>query len=126
MIHAAIMGSIDRFLSILIEHHAGAFPAWLSPVQVMVIPVSDKFNNYASEYVVKPLLGYGIRTEMDDANESVGKKIRNATTQKVPYILVVGEKEEASGLVAVRSRDNGELGSLTLEQLIHDGSFIQE
>ncbi len=124
MIHAAIMGSIDRFLSILIEHHAGAFPAWLSPVQVMVIPISDKYINYASEYVVKPLLGYGIRTEIDDANESVGKKIRNATKQKIPYILVVGEKEEQSGLVSVRSRDNGELGSLTLEQLIHDGSFI--
>lgn len=124
MIHAAIMGSIDRFLSILIEHHAGAFPAWLSPVQVTIIPVSDKFNAYATEHVLEPLLGYGIRAELDDANESVGKKIRNATKQKVPYILVIGEKEIESGHVAVRSRDAGELGSLTIEQFIHDGSFI--
>jgi threonyl-tRNA synthetase len=118
MIHAAIMGSIERFLSVLIEHYAGAFPTWLSPVQVAVIPVSDKFNIYAAEHVVAPLIAAGIRVEMNDANESVGKKIRYATTQKTPYILVVGEKEIEASTVAVRSRDNGELGGMSLSDLL--------
>lgn len=114
MIHAAIMGSIERFMVLLIEHFAGAFPTWLAPVQVQVIPVSDKFNNYAFDHIAKALNEAGIRVEVDDANESVGKKIRSATTQKVPYIVVVGEKEIEAGTVSVRSRDKGELGALTL------------
>lgn len=118
MIHAAIMGSIERFVSILIEHYTGAFPTWLSPVQISVIPVSDKFNNYAAEHVVAPLEEAGFRVELSDANESVGKKIRYATTQKTPYILVIGEKEIEANTVAVRSRDKGELGALALDQFI--------
>lgn len=113
MIHAAIMGSIERFLSVIIEHFAGSFPTWLSPVQASVIPVSDKFNNYAADHLVTPLLEAGIRVELNEANESVGKKIRYATTQKIPYILVVGEKEVEAGTVAVRSRDKGELGTMS-------------
>lgn len=118
MIHRAILGSYERFMAILIEHFAGAFPTWLSPVQVAVIPVSDKFNNFATDHVVKPLREAGIRVEMNDANESVGKKIRYATTQKVPYMVVVGEKEVESGELAVRSRDVGDLGSLAINELI--------
>ncbi len=117
MIHAAIMGSIERFLSIFIEHTAGAFPTWLSPVQVALIPVSDKFNHFAEESIAKPLSTLGIRIELYDANESVGKKIRFATTQKIPYMVVIGEKEIESGQLAVRSRDEGELGNLSLEEL---------
>ncbi len=118
MIHAAILGSIERFLSVAIEHFAGAFPTWLSPVQVMVIPVSDKFNHFADEHVVKELLSEGIRVELNDANESVGKKIRYATMQKVPYMIVLGEKEIDQSVLAVRSRDKGDLGALTLADFI--------
>lgn len=116
MIHAAIMGAIERFLSIIIEHFGGAFPLWLSPVQIQIIPVSDKFNNYATDHVLKPLQEAGFRVELNDANESVGKKIRYATTQKIPYVLVVGEKEIESQTVAVRSRDKGELGALSIKE----------
>lgn len=118
MVHAAIMGSLERFMAVLIEHYAGAFPTWLAPTQVQIIPVSDKFNNYAFDHVLAPLLEAGIRAEVNDANESVGKKIRFATTQKVPYMVVVGEKEVESGKIAVRSRDDGELGVLTIDELL--------
>ncbi len=118
MLHRAIYGSIERFLSVVIEHFAGAFPLWLSPVQVQIIPVSDKFNHYASEQVMKLLEGAGLRVELDDANESVGKKIRAATQLKVPYMIVVGEKEIESNTVSVRSRDKGELGALSIQELI--------
>jgi threonyl-tRNA synthetase len=103
MIHAAIMGSIERFLSVLIEHVAGAFPVWLSPVQVVVLPVSDKFDDYA-QGVVEKLLASDIRAEVSVATESLGKRIREAEMMKIPYVLVVGEKEEAAGTVAVRAR----------------------
>ena len=92
MIHAAVMGSIERFLSVLIEHLGGAFPLWLSPVQVRVLPVSEKHTAYANE-VFAALRAASIRTDVDDANESLGKKIRNAKTEKIPYLLVVGDKE---------------------------------
>lgn len=118
MVHAAIMGSLERFMAVLIEHYAGAFPTWLAPVQVEIIPVSDKFNNYAFDHVLAPLLEAGVRAEVNDANESVGKKIRFATTQKVPYMIVVGEKEVESAKIAVRSRDEGELGVLTIDELL--------
>jgi threonyl-tRNA synthetase len=118
MIHAAIMGSIERFMSILIEHYAGAFPTWLAPVQVSIIPVSDKFNHYATEHAYEPLLKAGIRVELNEDNESVGKKIRYATTQKIPYSVVIGEKEIESAKLAIRSRDDGELEPVTIEELI--------
>ncbi len=118
MIHRAILGSYERFIAILIEHFAGAFPLWLSPIQVQVIPVSDKFNNYALDNIVGPLSEAGLRVELNDANESVGKKIRYAVTQKIPYQFIVGEKEIESQQISVRSRDKGDLGSLTLSAII--------
>lgn len=101
MIHAAIMGSIERFLSIMIEHWAGAFPFWLAPVQVRILPVSDNFLKYA-ESVKKTLQNAGVRVEIDDSAEGLAKKIRNAELQKIPYMFVVGEKEMKSKTVAVR------------------------
>jgi threonyl-tRNA synthetase len=101
MIHAAIMGSIERFLSILIEHTAGAFPVWLAPVQVAVLPVGEKFSAYA-EKVVAELKKAAIRAELSEATESLGKRIREAEVMKIPYVLVVGEKEEAANTVAMR------------------------
>ncbi|HBB02309.1 MAG: threonyl-tRNA synthetase, threonyl-tRNA synthetase [Candidatus Peregrinibacteria bacterium GW2011_GWF2_38_29] len=101
MIHAAIMGSIERFLSILIEHHAGAFPFWMAPVQAKILPISDKFMDYANK-VAKELKTAGMRIEIDISAEGLGKKIRNAEMQKVPYMVVVGEKEQEAGTIAVR------------------------
>ena len=103
MLHAAVMGSIERYLSILIEHYAGAFPVWLSPVQAVVIPISDKFNDYAKK-VEEKMKEADLRIDLDDRSESVGKKIREAEMQKVPYILVVGEKEEKAKTVSIRRR----------------------
>jgi threonyl-tRNA synthetase len=109
MIHAAIMGSIERFLSILIEHYAGAFPVWLSPVQVQILAVSNKFQTYANR-IHKSLIEADIRAELTESNETLGKRIREGETQKIPYLLVVGEKEQKSGSVAIRKRDKGDLG----------------
>ncbi len=108
MIHAAIMGSIERFLSILIEHTAGNFPVWLSPVQVRVLPVSDKQSTYAAQ-VAGELVAAGVRAEVDAANDSLGKKIRAAKGEKIPYLLVVGDNEIEAGTVSVESRDKGKL-----------------
>jgi threonyl-tRNA synthetase len=103
MVHAAIMGSIERFLSVIIEHFAGAFPVWLAPVQATVIPVGEKFSAYGKK-VYDALEAAGIRAEFSEANESLGKRIRATEMMKVPYILVVGEKEEINGTVNVRDR----------------------
>jgi threonyl-tRNA synthetase len=103
MVHAAIMGSIERFLSVIIEHFAGAFPVWLAPVQATVIPVGEKFSAYGKK-VYDALEAAGIRAEFSEANESLGKRIRATEMMKVPYILVVGEKEETNGTVNVRNR----------------------
>ena len=105
VIHRALLGSMERFLGILIEHYAGVFPLWLAPVQVKILPVSEKFGDYARE-VKEVLLKNNIRIEMDDSNESLGKKIRLAEKEKVPYMLIVGEKERKEKLVAVRPREN--------------------
>ena len=115
VIHRAILGSMERFLGIIIEHYAGAFPTWLSPVQVMIIPVSDKFNAYGEE-ILAQLKAAGVRAQIDTAAESLGKRIRNAEKDKTPYILVVGEKETASKTVAVRKRGEGDLGSLAIQE----------
>lgn len=104
MIHCAIMGSIERFSAVLIEHLGGQFPVWLSPVQVRVLPVSEKHHDYAHE-VYKTLRGAGVRVEIDDANESLGKKIRATKTEKIPYFLVIGDKEVEAGTVTVEKRD---------------------
>lgn len=117
MIHAAIMGSIERFLSILIEHTAGAFPVWLSPVQARVLPVSDKHADYAAK-IVNELKAAGIRADIDDANESLGKKIRNAKGEKLPYLLVVGDKEIEDGTVTVEVRTGEKLGAMPTNDFI--------
>ncbi|NOY35434.1 MAG: threonine--tRNA ligase [bacterium] len=103
MVHRAILGSLERFIGVLIEHYAGAFPVWLSPVQATVIPIGEKFNAYGEE-VLRGLKNAGIRAEIDKSDETLGKRIRAAEMQKIPYVLVVGEKEEKDGSVAVRSR----------------------
>ncbi len=117
MIHRVAFGSIERFIGILIEHFAGAFPTWLAPVQVKVLPISDKFAEYG-EKVRKQLDDAGIRVELDTRSEKIGYKIREAQMQKIPYMLIVGQKEQEEGLVAVRSRFEGDEGQKSLEAFI--------
>jgi threonyl-tRNA synthetase len=117
MIHAAIMGSIERFLAIAIEHFAGAFPVWLAPVQVSILPVSEKLAAYG-EKILSSLEAAGIRAELGEANETLGKRIREAELMKIPYILVVGEKEAAAGTVNVRHYRHGQEGEVKIEKLI--------
>ena len=119
MIHRVCFGSIERFIGILIEHFAGKFPVWLAPVQVKVIPVSEKSMDYATG-VYEKLKAAGIRTELDHKDEKVGYKIRQAQLEKVPYMLVLGEKEAAEGALTVRSRDKGDLGAAGLDAFIED------
>ena len=119
MIHRVCFGSIERFIGILIEHFAGKFPVWLAPVQVKVIPVSEKSMDYATG-VYEKLKAAGIRTELDHKDEKVGYKIRQAQLEKVPYMLVLGEKEAAEGAITVRSRDKGDLGAAGLDAFIED------
>jgi threonyl-tRNA synthetase len=117
VIHRAIYGSIDRFIGILVEHYGGAFPLWLAPVQAKVIPISRAFNDYA-EQVTARLRDAGIRAELDGRDEKVGYKIREAQVQKVPYMLVIGEKEMNADAVAVRKRAEGDLGAKPLDEVI--------
>ena len=117
MIHRVAFGSIERFIGILIEHFAGAFPTWLAPVQVKVLPISEKYMDYANK-VMDQLKEAGIRTEIDDRAEKIGYKIREARLQKVPYMLVVGAKEEEEGKVSVRSRFLGDEGAKALDEFI--------
>ena len=117
VIHRAILGSIERFIGILTEHFAGKFPTWLAPVQVKILPISDKFMNYAKS-VEEQLNGKNIRVELDDRAEKIGYKIREARNERVPYIMVIGEKEERENTVSLRSRKNGEEGSITLDNFI--------
>ncbi len=111
MIHRALLGSMERFAGILIEHYAGRFPVWLAPVQAIVLPVSDRHNEYAGQ-VLAELREAGVRVEADDRSESVGKKIRDAELGRYPYMLVVGDREQEAGAVAVRSHEDGELGAM--------------
>lgn len=113
MLHRVIFGSIERFIGILIEHFAGAFPVWLAPVQVKVMPISDNQMDYAKE-IQKELEKKGIRTELDERQEKIGYKIREAQLQKVPYMIVVGEKEKEAKLVGVRARKDGDIGQMSL------------
>ena len=122
MIHRAPFGSMERFVAVLIEHTAGKFPLWLTPDQVVVLPISEKYHDYA-EKVLKFLNNYDIRTLIDSRNEKIGKKIRDNELKKIPYLLVVGEKEEAEGTVAVRRQGEGDKGSMKLEEF---RDFIQE
>lgn len=114
VIHRAISGSLERFMGVMIEHYAGAFPTWLAPVQVIVLPISDKHQEYGNE-IVSMLKKSGVRVQMDGAAESLGKKIRNAKSQKIPYILVVGDKEATEQTVSLESYKDGPMGSKSLE-----------
>lgn len=118
MVHRALLGSIERFMGILIEHYAGAFPTWLAPLQVAVLPVSQNFLEYAKE-VSDKLKAKGIIVQFDERNEKIGYKIRDWETQKVPYMLIVGEKEQASKSVSVRQHKVGDKGSISLEEFIN-------
>jgi threonyl-tRNA synthetase len=113
MLHRAIIGSFERFIGMLIEHHAGALPAWLAPQQASVLNITDGQADYA-ESVVKTLQKQGLRASADLRNEKINYKIREHSMQKVPYILVVGDKEKANGTVAVRARGNLDLGVMPL------------
>ncbi|MDD4766509.1 MAG: threonine--tRNA ligase [Desulfotomaculaceae bacterium] len=115
MIHRVVFGSIERFIGILIEHFAGAFPAWLAPVQARVIPITDRHAGYARQ-VEKSLDEKGVRVEIDNRNEKINYKIREAQAQKIPYMLVVGDKEAEQGTVAVRHRSEGDLGAMPLAE----------
>jgi len=117
MLHRVVFGSIERFIGILIEHYAGAFPVWLAPVQVKILPITDQQHHYA--FTLRDRLREeGIRVEVNDRNEKIGYKIRSAQLEQVPYMLIVGAKEEAQGTVAVRERRAGDLGAWSLDQFI--------
>ncbi|MHB1326022.1 MAG: threonine--tRNA ligase [Thermoleophilia bacterium] len=116
MIHRALLGSLERFIGCLIEHYAGAFPLWLAPVQAVVLPIADRHNDYAGQLAGR-LKEAGLRVDLDDRKESVGRKIRDAEMGKVPYMLVVGDKETDAGNVSVRSYAEGDLGSETVDEL---------
>jgi threonyl-tRNA synthetase len=117
MIHRAILGSLERFIGIIIEHFAGAFPLWLAPVQVAVLPVSEKFLDYGDE-VGREMQRAGLRVQVDRSNEKLGAKIRTAQLQKIPFMLVVGEKEAQNRTVALRKRSGGDQGSMTIEEVV--------
>ena len=117
VLHRAIYGSFERFIAILIEHFAGAFPFWLNPIQAAVLPLSEKFVDYGHEVAAK-LRAAGVRVEVDASNDKLGAKIRNAQLRKLPWMLIVGEKEASSGSVSLRKRTGGDQGSISIEELI--------
>jgi threonyl-tRNA synthetase len=117
MIHRVVFGSIERFIAILTEHFAGAFPTWLAPVQAIVLAISEDQHDYALK-VHSRMEELGVRAEVDLRNEKIGYRIREAQLQKIPYMLVVGEREAQQGMVAVRARKAGDLGAQSLEEFI--------
>lgn len=119
VLHVAILGSLDRFMGIVIEHFGGAFPTWLAPVQAVVLPISEKVNKYAKG-VVDTLTENNIRVNFDDRNESIGKKIREAQMQKIPYMLIIGEKEAKAKSVAIRTRDGKDQGAVKLSKFLKE------
>jgi threonyl-tRNA synthetase len=125
VLHRAIYGSFERFIAILIEHFAGAFPMWLAPVQMTVLPLSEKFLDYAAG-VAQQLRAAGLRVETDMSNDKLGAKIRNAQLEKIPFMLIVGEKEAASGSVSLRKRTGGDQGSLPVAEVIAEAKRLIE
>ena len=117
MIHRAILGSLERFVGILIEHYSGNLPFWLSPVQVMTLNITDKHSSYAEE-INSILLDYGFRSECDISNEKISYKIRNHAITRVPYMVIVGDKELENQMISVRDRSGSDLGSLQLEEFV--------
>ena len=122
MVHRALLGSMERFFGTLVEHYAGNFPVWLAPVQAVVLPISDQQMDFAQE-IGQTLSEGGVRCEVDDQDAKLGYKIREAETQKVPYMLVVGKEEVLSGQVSVRRHGDGDLGKMNIEDFV---SRIQE
>ena len=118
MVHRTILGSIERFMGILIEHYAGKFPIWLAPVQATILPISDKFNDYAYE-IKKEMEDKGIRVSIDDRAEKIGYKIREARLQRIPYMLIVGEKEVEGRLVSINKRDEGDIGQFKVDEFMN-------
>ena len=119
MVHRAIFGSFERFIGIITEHFAGAFPTWLAPVQVKVMTISEKNADYANEIVTRLDLA-GVRVEKDFRNETISKKIREAQLEKIPYMLVVGDNEMANACVSIRKRSKGDIGSKPVSDAIND------
>ena len=113
MIHRAPFGSMERFVAVLLEHTAGRFPLWLAPDQAVVLPISEKFNDYARE-VADRLNALDIRTQVDDRNEKIGKKIRDNELKRIPYMLIVGEKEAENDEISVRKQGEGDKGSMKI------------
>ena len=116
MIHAAIFGAFERMIGILIEHYGGALPIWLAPVQAIILPISDKVSDYAKELLIK-LQESGARVELDDRNESIGKKIREAELNKIPFMMIVGEREKETKKISVRRYGEGDKGQLDLKDV---------
>ena len=117
MIHRALLGSLERFVGVLLEHYGGALPFWLSPTQVAVLPISQKHIKYSAS-IIDELKKYHIRACLDERNETIGKKIREAELQKLPYILIIGDKEVKSKTVAVRERHKGDIGAKPLKEFL--------
>jgi threonyl-tRNA synthetase len=115
MVHRALFGSVERFFGVLIEHYAGAFPLWLAPVQVAVLPITDRVNEYAAG-VARTLREAGLRVEANLRGDKIGAKIRDAQLQKVPFMLVLGDREVEQGQVAVRERARGDIGAMSLDE----------
>jgi threonyl-tRNA synthetase len=122
MIHRALLGSFERFIGILIEHYAGEFPLWLSPVQAAILPIADRHVEYASK-VAEELRGASLRAEVDERSESIGRKIRDAELHKAPYMLIVGDAEAEAGTVAVRRHREGDIGTMPVSEF---GSLAAE
>jgi threonyl-tRNA synthetase len=114
MIHRVVLGSIERFIGVITEHYAGAFPTWLNPVQVKVLPITDRVSAYADEVSAK-LDAMGFRVEVDHRNEKIGKKIREAQLEKIPYMLVLGDRDAENGTVSPRHRVDGDLGAMSFD-----------
>jgi threonyl-tRNA synthetase len=115
MVHRALFGSIERFFGVLIEHYAGAFPMWLAPVQIAVLPITDRINEYA-ETIAQQLRDAGLRVEVNTRSDKIGAKIRDAQLQKIPFMLVLGDRELEQGQVAVRERTRGDIGAMSLDE----------
>jgi len=118
MIHRAPFGSMERFIAVLLEHTGGNFPLWLTPDQVILLPISEKYQKY-SEKVLESLENSEIRALVDNRNEKTGRKIRDAEVGKIPFMVIVGEKEEKEGTVSVRKHGEGDLGTFTIEEFVN-------
>ena len=115
MIHRVVLGSIERFIGVITEHFAGAFPLWLAPEQVRLLPIADRHHEYANE-VSKKLTALGFRVSVDDRSEKIGYKIREAQLEKIPYMLLVGDKEIEDGAVSIRKRGEGDIGAKSVDE----------